>query len=134
MSVAGVVVNDDDQVLVIQRRDNGRWEPPGGVLELDESPEAGVAREVLEETGIKVEVGQLSGIYKNMSRGIIALVFRCEPVAGQERATDESLDVRWISLPEVTAAFSPAYAIRVLDAFEPGVSVRTHDGTQSLDF
>lgn len=134
VSVAGVVVNDADQVLVIQRRDNGRWEPPGGVLELDESPEAGVAREVLEETGIKVEVGQLSGIYKNMSRGIIALVFRCEPVAGQEQATDESRDVRWISLPEVTAAFSPAYAIRVSDAFEPGVSVRAHDGTQLLDF
>jgi len=34
------VVNDDGNVLVIQRRDNGHWEPPGGVLELGESFEA----------------------------------------------------------------------------------------------
>lgn len=132
VSVAGVVINDADQVLVIQRRDNGRWEPPGGVLELDESPEAGVAREVLEETGIKVAVGDLSGVYKNMSRSIIALVFRCTPVAGQEHATDESRDVRWLPLPDVAATCSPAYAVRVSDAFEPGVSVRIHDGIDLL--
>jgi len=36
VSVAGVVVDDQDRVLVIRRRDNGHWEPPGGVLELDE--------------------------------------------------------------------------------------------------
>ena len=41
---------DDGRVLVIRRRDNGRWEPPGGVLELDETFEAGVRREVHEET------------------------------------------------------------------------------------
>lgn len=33
VSVAGIVVNDHGQVLVIQRADNGHWEPPGGVLE-----------------------------------------------------------------------------------------------------
>jgi 8-oxo-dGTP pyrophosphatase MutT (NUDIX family) len=35
-----VVVDDDGRVLVIQRRDNGRWEATGGVLELDETFEA----------------------------------------------------------------------------------------------
>ncbi|MEU6698714.1 NUDIX domain-containing protein [Pseudonocardia sp. NPDC046786] len=133
VSVAGVVVNDANEVLVIQRRDNGRWEPPGGVLELDESPEEGVYREILEETGIKTQVGPLSGIYKNMSRGIIALVFRCEPVAGKEGSTDESRDVKWMSLPDVVDSFSPTYAVRVSDAFEPGVNVRTHDGVRLLE-
>ena len=41
VSVAGIVVDDQDRVLVIQRRDNGHWEPPGGVLELDEAPADG---------------------------------------------------------------------------------------------
>ena len=36
VSVAGIVVDDHGRVLVIRRDDNGRWEPPGGVLELDE--------------------------------------------------------------------------------------------------
>src|ERR1035441_848949 len=36
VSVAAVVVDDHDRALLIRRRDNGHWEPPGGVLELDE--------------------------------------------------------------------------------------------------
>jgi 8-oxo-dGTP pyrophosphatase MutT (NUDIX family) len=36
VSVAGVVIDENGRTLVIQRRDNGRWEPPGGVLERDE--------------------------------------------------------------------------------------------------
>ena len=37
VSVAAVITNDRGQALLIQRRDNNRWEPPGGVLELEES-------------------------------------------------------------------------------------------------
>ena len=73
VSVAGIVVNDAGHVLIIRRRDNGHWEPPGGVLELDESIEDGVRREVEEETGIPVHVERLTGVYKNMRRGIVAL-------------------------------------------------------------
>ncbi len=54
---------------------------PGSILELDETPEAGVAREVMEETGIHVEVDKLTGVYKNMTRGVVALVFRASPPA-----------------------------------------------------
>ncbi len=81
VSVAGIVVNDTGQILVIRRRDNGHWEPPGGVLELDESFEDGVRREVREETGIPVVVERLTGVYKNMPRAVVALVFRCRPLA-----------------------------------------------------
>src|SRR5215469_3704676 len=62
VSVTGIVLRDDGRVLAIQRRDDGRWVPPGGVLELDESPTDGVAREVLEETGIKVRAERLTGV------------------------------------------------------------------------
>lgn len=41
------------------------------MLELDESPEQGVSREVWQETGIHVEVDQLTGVYKNTGRGIV---------------------------------------------------------------
>ena len=54
VSVAAVVVDDTDRVLVIRRRDNGAWQLPGGVLELNETPEDGMRREVSEETGVMV--------------------------------------------------------------------------------
>ena len=50
VSVTGVVFREDGRVLAIQRSDDGRWVPPGGVLEMAETPPDGVTREVLEET------------------------------------------------------------------------------------
>src|SRR3954464_15525199 len=100
VSVAGVVVDKAGRVLVIQRRDNGRWEPPGGILERDETFEEGVAREVAEETGVNVEVDRLTGVYKNMTRGIVALVYRCHAVAGTAHPTGESAAIDWITADE----------------------------------
>lgn len=128
VSVAGIVINDAGQVLVIRRRDNGHWEPPGGVLELSETIEEGVTREVYEETGVSVAVEQLTGVYKNMQRNIIALVYRCRPTSHASRTTDEAVEIRWMDLKEVQAVMSPAYAVRVRDAFEPNPKTRAHDG------
>ncbi|MFE6975576.1 NUDIX hydrolase [Streptomyces sp. NPDC057682] len=129
VSVAGVVVREDGRVLVIRRADNGAWEAPGGVLELDERPENGVRREVLEETGVKVDPVRLSGVYKNMERAIVALVFLCRPAGGEERASVEASEVRWFTREEVRSRMTEAYAVRVLDALDCATPpVRTHDG------
>jgi ADP-ribose pyrophosphatase YjhB (NUDIX family) len=132
VSVAGVVINNAGRVLTIRRRDNGHWEAPGGVLELDESPEAGVYREVAEETGMRVRVERLTGVYKNITRGIVALVFRCSPESGELHPTDEAREVRWMSREEVCNLMDPAFAVRVLDAFGDEPIVRTHDGINVL--
>ena len=73
VSVAAAIIDDEGRFLAIRRADNGAWEPPGGVLELDESIEAGLIREVEQETGLQVEPTALTGVYKNMCRGIVAL-------------------------------------------------------------
>jgi 8-oxo-dGTP diphosphatase len=82
VSVAAVVVDDIGRALLIRRRDNGHWEPPGGVLELGEKIIDGLRREVAEETGLHVEPSALTGVYKNMTQGIVALVFRCSQAGG----------------------------------------------------
>lgn len=128
VSVAGIVVRDDDRVLVIKRDDNGQWEAPGGVLELNESFEAGVRREVLEETGLEVTVERLTGVYKNLTQGIVALVYRCRPSGGEPHATEEAREIRWMTSEEVQSAMVPAFGVRVLDAFEESSQSRAHDG------
>ena len=132
VSVAGVVVRDDGRILVVQRRDNARWEPPGGVLELGETFEDGVRREVAEETGVTVDIERLTGAYKNLPRGVVALVFRCRPAAGTPTPTDESQRVGWFTPDEVRSHMSPAYAVRVLDALADGATFRAHDGVQLI--
>ncbi|SDO97918.1 ADP-ribose pyrophosphatase YjhB, NUDIX family [Actinopolyspora xinjiangensis] len=134
VSVAGVVV-DDERVLLIRRRDNGRWEAPGGVLELGETFEDGVEREVLEETGVAIAVERLTGTYKNLSRGVVTLVFRCRPLSGTPHPTDESADAEWVELPDALRRMGEVYAVRVSDAFAERPAVRNHDGvtvTRSL--
>ncbi|WP_415936275.1 NUDIX hydrolase [Streptomyces sp. 039-1] len=133
VSVAGVVIGEDGRLLAIRRADNGTWELPGGVLELDETPEAGVAREVFEETGIHVEVDQLTGVYKNTTRGFVALVFRCKPSGGTERTSSESTAVDWLTPEEVSERMAEVFAIRLLDALDGNEPhVRSHDGRRLI--
>ena len=130
VSVTGVVLRDDGRVLAIQRDDDGRWVPPGGILELDEKPADGVTREVLEETGIKVRAEQLTGVYKNMKLGVVTLAFRCSVIGGQSHSTDEAKQVAWLTVDEAQRAMPEARAIRVTDALSSdGPFVRAHDGT-----
>ncbi len=127
-------MREDGRLLAIRRADNGTWELPGGVLELDEAPEDGVKREVWEETGIHVEVDQLTGVYKNTTRGIVALVFRCKPSGGTERTSDESTAVDWLTPEEVSERMGEVYAVRLLDALDgAGPHVRSHDGRRLLE-
>ncbi len=131
VSVAGIIIDDANRALLIQRRDNARWEPPGGVLEHGERITDGLKREVLEETGLSVEPGALTGVYKNMPRDIIALVFRCKATTGELRTNSEVAAFRWASKDEIANTISEAFAVRVLDAFEEGkVSIREHDGVR----
>jgi ADP-ribose pyrophosphatase YjhB (NUDIX family) len=82
VAVAAVVLDESDRVLLMQRREHGHWEPPGGVLRVGESVEEGLRREVAEETRVVVDVGPLGGIYENPDHGVLSLVFRCTPKAG----------------------------------------------------
>jgi 8-oxo-dGTP diphosphatase len=104
----------------------------GGILERDETFEEGVVREVAEETGVTVEVERLTGVYKNMTRGIVALVYRCHPTAGAPYPTTESVAIEWIAPGDVAERMIPAYAIRVLDALAPSPASRAHDGIEVL--
>jgi ADP-ribose pyrophosphatase YjhB (NUDIX family) len=133
VSVTGVVI-DKDRVLVIQRRDNGAWEVPGGVLELDEPIHAGLRREVLEETGIEILPGPLTGVYKNMKAGVVTLAFRATPTGGQPTPTDESAAVEWWTVEQVRQQMVPAFVVRVLDALADNgvVPVREHDGVRLI--
>jgi ADP-ribose pyrophosphatase YjhB (NUDIX family) len=128
VSVAGIVVRDDGRILAIKRQDNGQWQPPGGVLELAETLEEGVEREVLEETGVRVAVRRLTGVYKNMPLGVVALAYLCTPVSGTPTTSAEATAVQWMTRDQVREAMSPAFAIRVLDAFDEPAQSRSHDG------
>jgi hypothetical protein len=60
-------------------------------------------------------------------------VFRCDRPLEEPRTSDEVGEFRWMTREEVKTNLDPAYACRLLDAFNgEGPRVRTHDGTQLL--
>lgn len=133
VSVAAVITDERDRVLVIQRRDNGKWEIPGGILELDESIHDGLRREVEEETGVLIEPERLTGAYKNLKLGVVALVFRARVIGGSPRPTEESQRVDWWTRDAVIAQMAETFAVRVTDALDADQpAIRAHDGVRLL--
>lgn len=105
-SVTAVVCNDDGHILLIHKTDNDLWALPGGGHDIGESVGHTVVREVLEETGIDVEVDRVTGLYTDPQhvmayddgevRQQFSICFRAHPVGGELRTSSESKEVRWI--------------------------------------
>lgn len=103
VSVKGIVVRDDTVVLLRNRRDE--WELPGGKLEVGESPERCVAREIDEELGLDVSPTSLvdSWVY-DIAAGTHVLVLTYGCVERSTRAavlSDEHTRFEWIPLGDV---------------------------------
>jgi 8-oxo-dGTP pyrophosphatase MutT (NUDIX family) len=109
VSVKGVVVRDGAVVLLRNRR--GEWELPGGKLELGESPELCVAREIEEELALTVEPTMLvdSWVY-TIAPGthVLVLTYGCtERTTREAKLSDEHTRLEWIALDEVAALDMP---------------------------
>jgi 8-oxo-dGTP diphosphatase len=76
----------------------------------------------------------VTGVYKNMNRGIIALDFQCKVTGGQLTTNDEVTSFRWADEQGIEQLASQAYAVRILDALHANAApaVRQHDGVRVL--
>jgi 8-oxo-dGTP diphosphatase len=112
---AGCIRDDDGRVLMILSPKRG-WENPGGRVEEGESLPEALRREVREETGIDVQVGQLAGVYTNLRHSIVIFTFFGSRIGGVSRTSDESLDVVWLDAEEALRRIEhPAVRMRFLD-------------------
>lgn len=109
VSVKGIVMRDDAVVLVKNRRDE--WELPGGKLELDESPERCVAREIEEELGLIVDVSApIDAWVYTIAEGthVLVLTYGCLERDGRAPVlSDEHTALAWVPLGEITSLRMP---------------------------
>lgn len=103
---ASAIVVVDGRILLIQRANEpqaGRWTVPGGRVEPGESPAQAAAREVLEETGLQVEIGEelLSVLLEYPGRTFEAHDFAATVIGGELCAGDDAAAAEWVPLSEV---------------------------------
>jgi 8-oxo-dGTP diphosphatase len=134
---AAVITDPLGRVLIIQRRDNGRWETPGGIIEPHETLIDGCAREVLEETGIPVALTDLVAISHVRPAGTVGMIYRgttTSPGLKPHHSTEESQVVTWLTLDECQQRCSPMFYQRIIDAlnYRDRPVVREYMGTQLI--
>lgn len=103
----GAIVVHDDALLMVQRSNDpgkGLWSLPGGRVETGEFLADAVRREVREETGLEVEVGELAGILEVPGDDLhyVILDYHAIVVGSAEPTADgDAGDVRWVPLDQV---------------------------------
>lgn len=101
VSVAGLVLNEQSEVLLIKSPWRG-WEYPGGMVEAGETLQEALIREIQEEAGVTVEITGFIGICKNIERDTVNVDFVCRYVSGELATSNESLEVKWVPMSEAT--------------------------------
>jgi len=107
---------DGQRVLLVLRRDIDWWNLPGGGMELGETVEEAVKREVREETGLEVEVEQLVGVYSKPQKQEIVLAFRCRKVGGVLTETEEARECCYFLPDALPVNTLPKHRQRIEDA------------------
>lgn len=121
----GIVVRKDDCVLLIQRGNpprRGHWSLPGGVLEIGETWREAAVREVREECGIEIALGEIVDVVDIIVRDDAeraqyhyAIVdFAADFVSGTLRAASDVWDARWVSPDELLKFELPALTRQVI--------------------
>ena len=124
-SVNVIVTNDDGEILLIRRTDNGNWALPGGAVDIGESLPQAAIRETREETGIDCEITGLSGIYTDPGHVILytsngevrqefSVVLTARATSGQPTPSSETSEVRWVTASDAEAyEMDPSMRLRI---------------------
>lgn len=79
----------------------GSWSPPGGFVELGESPEEAAVREGAEEVSMTLEPFALLGVYSRPALGIVVVAYRARALERDAQPGIEALEARWFAADEI---------------------------------
>lgn len=108
---SALVVDERGAILMQRRSDSGNWSLPGGVMDIGETLEQCVIRETEEETGLRIQITGILGIYTDPEHVIayadgevrqeFNITFYGRVVGGRIEVSPESTEVRFLTLEEL---------------------------------
>ena len=110
IAVGGIVLNENGEVLLVKHHRDG-WSFPGGIVEVGENLPDALKREVMEETGVGIEAGELLCVSSNVGKhpgygGVkevptkLMLDFLCTATGGTPRPSEENSESAYFSVEE----------------------------------
>lgn len=123
IACAGIVINENDEILMVKTHNAG-WVFPGGQVEVGENVISAVKREIMEEAGVDIEVGEVFCISSNTRKnpgynGVkeiptkIMLDFICRAKSGTPRPSDENSESAYVAREKVLELMqTPVYRER----------------------
>jgi mutator protein MutT len=122
----GAVILDGNCVLLVKRGHaplKGEWSLPGGSVELGESLEAALSREVFEETGLHIAIGPVVEVFDRIDRApdgriayhFVIVDFACTVTSGEIAHGSDAEDARWVALEELAQYRITQKASMVID-------------------
>jgi ADP-ribose pyrophosphatase YjhB (NUDIX family) len=120
------VVVVEGRALLIRRAKpplQGRWTIPGGTVELGETLQEAVVREMAEETGLEVEPLEVLTVFDSIERGSEGTVeyhhvivdFLCRYMGGEAQAASDALEARWVEPGDLASFGLTPKATEVLE-------------------
>ena len=108
LAVKGIIRRNDGKILVLKRsvKDDHKpdvWETVGGGMDKDETPQEALEREISEETGLTVTVGNPFNVFtfkKDTGEFKVGITFLCEYIDGEVLLSEEHDEYRWINPEE----------------------------------
>ena len=110
------LIFDEGRILLALRRDIDWWNLPGGGMEIGETVDEALRREVYEETRLEVVIERLVGIYSKPQKQEVVLTFRCSVTAGVPTETEETRACRYFTPDNLPSNLLPKHRQRIEDA------------------
>jgi 8-oxo-dGTP diphosphatase len=127
----GAVILDGSKVLLVKRGHaplKGQWSLPGGVVELGETLEAAVAREVREETGLDIDVGPVVEVLERVHHApdgrveyhYVIIDYKCRVRGGTIAGASDADEACWVAVTDL-----PSYSLtaKVASAIEKALAL-----------
>lgn len=126
---AAVAIIHDEKILMLKRADNHKWTMPGGTLDFGESLTECAIREVIEETGLLVEITDVIGTYTDPHirvaysdgevRQEFTIVYAGKCTSESVVLDEESTAFRWVSICDIEALeLASSQKKRLMDVIE----------------
>ena len=123
-SACAIIHNERGEVLLMHRRDDDKWDPPGGHVDPDETPAQAAERETYEESGLIVKARRIVGVlggrevehfYPNGDRAQPLIVcFACDVIGGALQSLDGEAKNFGYFAPDALPKLSTAYTNEIL--------------------